>query len=138
MLNDADDFRVSPCSDLAINALRQIQSTGNQLPPPTFVAYAVLPKGLSGEWRYRINSVADETAGSVRVHGQQKGDEEVVGIPKGLERLSPDLAMSGGIHEEHAEKHDMSGNAASFGIENLNSGLVSDLRPLNVEEAARV
>jgi hypothetical protein len=138
MLDDTDDFRVSPRSDLAINALRQVQGTGNQLPPPTFIAYAVLPKGRSGEGRYRFNRVADETASSVCVHGQQKGDEEVVCIPKGLERLSPDLGMSGGVHEEHAEEHDISGNAARLSIENLNGGLGPDLRPLNIEEASHV
>jgi hypothetical protein len=48
-------------------------------------------------------------------------------VPEGLVRLPPDLMMSSGVHQKHAEEHDMASDAARLGVVNLNGSLRSDL-----------
>lgn len=43
--------------------------------------------------------------------------------------------MGGGIHEQHAQKHDMASHTAGLSVVNLDSRFGSDLGLLDVEEA---
>jgi hypothetical protein len=52
--------------------------------------------------------------------------------------LLANLMVRSGVHEKHAKEHDMACDASSFCVMNLDSGDLSDLRSLNVEEAAVV
>lgn len=36
------------------------------------------------------------------VEAEEEGDEEVVRVPEGFERLLSDFGVRGGVHEEHA------------------------------------
>jgi hypothetical protein len=39
----------------------------------------------------------------MRVHAEQKRDEQVMGVPKGLERLLSDPVMGRGVDQQHAK-----------------------------------
>jgi len=60
----------------------------------------------------------------------------MVRVPEGFERLLPNAMMGCRIHHQHAEKHYVSCDTTGLGVMNLNSGLRSDLRLLDVEKAA--
>lgn len=55
-----------------------------------------------------------------------------------FEGLLPDLGVRGRVHQEHAEKHDVAGDAAGLGVENLYGGFGAEEGALDVEEAVRV
>jgi hypothetical protein len=74
----------------------------------------------------------------VGVHAEQERDEEVVSVPKGLERLLSDPVVRSGVDQEHAEQHDVSSDTTSFGVVDLKRNLRTDLHALNVEEATVV
>jgi hypothetical protein len=138
MSDNLDNLGFPSAADLAVETIHEIQPTSDKLPSPPLVPDAVRPEVVSGEWRKRGNSVADEAAGGVRVHTKQEWDEEVMGVPESLKRLLSDPVVRSGVHEQHAEQHDVSGNAASFGVVNLESNLGTDLTLLYVEEAAKI
>ena len=58
-----------------------------------------------------------------------------MGVPKCLVRLLPYSGVSGGEHQEHAEEHDMSGNATGFCIVYLDGRHRSELFPFNIVKA---
>lgn len=68
------------------------------------------------------------------IHSKQKWDEQVVRIPESLVGLSPYTMMGGGVHQKHAQKHNVSSDAAGLGIMYLYRSLWSNLALLNVEE----
>jgi len=70
----------------------------------------------------------------VGVETQHEGDEEVVGIPEGLERLLADLGVGGGIHEEHAQEHDVAGDTAGVHVMDLYSERRAELGPFDIVE----
>ncbi len=72
------------------------------------------------------------------VEPEQERNEQMMGVPERLERLLANLMVRSGVHEKHAQEHDMARNASSFCVMNLESGDLSNLRSLNVEEAAVV
>lgn len=55
-------------------------------------------------------------------------------VPKGLEALLANLMMGRGIHQEHAEKHDMSRNSSGLRVVNLDSSHRPELVFFNVEK----
>lgn len=68
------------------------------------------------------------------VEAEEEGNEEVVDIPECLEGLLADFGVRGGIHQEHAKEHHVSGDATGFGIVNLDSCDGANLRLLDIEE----
>jgi len=135
--NHTHDVRLAPRPDLAIDTLEQIGSSGPQFPAPALVANAVRPEVLAGKGRDGGSDVADEAAGCVGVEGEEEGDEEMVCVPEGLERLLADVGVRGGVHEKHAEEHDVAGDAAGLGVVDLDGGFRADLGAFDVEEAGR-
>lgn len=69
------------------------------------------------------------------VQGEQEGNEEVVGVPESFVGLLLYSGMCGGIHQQHAQQHNMSSNTANLRVVNLYGSLRANLRSLNVEEA---
>jgi hypothetical protein len=74
----------------------------------------------------------------VRVHTEQERNEEVMGVPESLKGLLSDPVVCGGVHEQHAEQHDVAGDTASFRVMNLKGNLRTDLALLHVEKAEKV
>jgi len=68
------------------------------------------------------------------IHAQQEWDEKVVRVPKRLKRLLSYPVVSGRVHQEHAEKHDMSSNSARLRVMNLYRSFWADLGLFDVEE----
>ena len=119
MANNPNNLRLPPAPDLSVQPLSQIDATSPQLPSPTLVSDAVSPKLLSGKGRKRQLRVADETTGSMGIHGQQKRNKQMMRVPERLERLLSDLGVRRGVHQQHAQQHDMTGDAPNLRIVNL-------------------
>ncbi|KAB8446195.1 hypothetical protein FH972_025177 [Carpinus fangiana] len=134
----SDDFDnaggAAAAADFAVEAFAQVDCRADELPTPALVADAVVPEGAAGKRRVGLEGIADEAAGGVGVHGKQERNEEVMGVPKGLIGLLADLGVGGGEHEEHAEEHDMAGDAAGLGVVDLDCSFAADLVALDVEE----
>lgn len=138
MAHNSDDLRVSPRSDLSVQAFDEVKATSPELPTPTFVANAMSPEILCVKWREWLNGVANEASGCMGVESEHEWNEEMMSVPEGLKRLLTDLLVCGGVHEKHAKEHDMACDASSLCIVDLESGHLSNLRFLNVEEAVFV
>lgn len=132
------DMRRPPRADLPVQPLAQIQSGSHKLPAPALIPQTVIPEWVPGKGRVGHRRVADEAARGVRVHGEQERDEEVVGVPEGLEGLRADAVVRRRVHEQHADEHDVPGDATGLRIVDLDGGLGADLVFLDVEEAVVV
>jgi len=117
--NDARNLRPPSRAHLTVQTFDQVESTGEEFPPPTLVTQTVLPEVFTGKWRAGIGSVSDEASSRVCVEGEEERDKEVVSIPECLKGLLPDAEMSSRVYQEHAEKHYMAGNAARLGVMDL-------------------
>lgn len=69
------------------------------------------------------------------IHSQEEGDEQVVGIPERLERLLANSMMGSGVHQQHAEEHDVAGDTTGLSVVDLYGKDRSNLGSLNIEEA---
>jgi hypothetical protein len=138
MTNNLDNLGLAPAANLTVQTVGEVETTTYKLPSPALVTDAVRPEVLLVEGREGGGSVTDEAAGSVRVHAEQERDEEVVSVPKGLERLLAYPGMGSRVDQQHAEQHDMAGDTTSFGVVNLESDLRSYLDTFDVEEAVVV
>ncbi len=128
------DCGFPPCSYLPVYSLDEIKASGEQFPSPPFISDTVCPEIGSRERRIWCGGVSNEAVGGVGVHTQQERDEEMVSVPESLVGLLADLVMSSGVHQQHAEKHDVSCDATSLSVVNLNRRFRTKLSSLNVEE----
>lgn len=135
MLDDLDDLGFTPSSDLTIQSLEEIDTTSPELPAPALVANAVVPKVRSSKGRERIGGVTHEAARSMRVHSKHERNKQMMGIPEGFKGLLTDLGMCGGVHEQHAKKHDVTCDTTSLGVVDLDGSNRTNLTQLNIEEA---
>lgn len=126
------DPRLSPGPNFPVKSLDQVQATADQLPAPPIIPNAVSPPVGGIEGAIRVHRVADEATGSMCVHGEHKGNEEMVGVPEGFERLLSDAGVSGGVHQQHAEEHDVSSDTAGLGVVDIKCAKGADLRLFNV------
>jgi hypothetical protein len=133
--DDTGDLGLANGTDFTVETLAQVEGAGPKLPSPTEVTNAVLPVLVSGEGGEALGGVAHKASDRVGIEGQEEGDEEVVGVPKRLEGLLPDAVVRRGVHQEHAQKHDMAGDATGLSVVNLNSGDGANLRLFDVVEA---
>jgi hypothetical protein len=138
MTDDAGDIGLASGSDFTVQSLTQVQATGPELPSPTKITDAVGPVWVASERREAVRGVTHEAADSVRVQAEKERNEEVVGVPESLERLLPDAVMSRCVHQQHAEKHDVAGDATSLRVVNLHGRDRTNLGLLDVEEAVPV
>lgn len=68
------------------------------------------------------------------VHGEKERNEEMVRVPEGLKTLGADLGVRGRVHEQHAQDHDVPGDAAGLGVVDLDGGFGTDLTLLHIEK----
>lgn len=94
----------------------------------------MIPEHFPRERRVRRYCVPDKAPSRMRVHSQQERDEQVVRVPESLIALLPDLGMRCGIHEQHAEKHDVPSYTTGLRIVYFHRCLCSYLTPLHIEE----
>ena len=74
-----------------------------------------------------IDGVSDKTASSVSVESDHEEKCEVMSVPKCLEALTADLVVSGRIHYDHDEQHEVTSDAARLGVVNILCALLTDL-----------
>lgn len=137
MTNDSRDLGQALSPNLTVKTLCQVTSSSKQLPSPSLITDAVLPEEVSGKGRYGVDRVTNEAADSVGVKSEEEGDEEMVRVPEGLERLLADAVVRGGVHQQHAEEHDVASNTAGLGVVDLDGGDLSELGLLHVEETKK-
>jgi len=122
-------------SDLSVNSLAEVDDTGPNSEPPALIAQAMLGRvkwesiGIVGS-----RGVTDEATSSMGVKTDHEKEGKVVGIPKGFKALCANLVVGGSIHQNHDKKHEMTSDAASLGIMNVQSNFRPDLGSLDIEE----
>ena len=132
---DCKDLCLATRRDFPIDALKEVKATAPEFPTPTLIPETVAPERRAGKGRVRFNTIPDEATRGVGVQGEEKWDEEMVGVPESLIRLLADADVSRREHHKHAEEHDMSCYAAGFGVMDFHSRYRSYLVSLYVEEA---
>lgn len=63
----------------------------------------------------------------MRVKTDHEEECEVMGVPEGLEALVAYLMVSGGVHQEHDEEHEMTGDPTSLFVVNVQGRFFADL-----------
>lgn len=130
----ADDLRIPPCTNLAVDSLAEVEAAGPELPSPALVPDAVFPEQLTSKRRIRVRRISNETASRMGIQPEQERDEKVMRVPKRLITLLPNLMMRRRIHKEHTKQHNMSGYTPSLRIVDLHRADRSNLVSLHVEE----
>lgn len=130
------NFSFSCGTDLPIYPFEEIYATAKKLPSPAFVSNAVSPEIVTSKGRVRVGGVPHETPGGMGVKTKQERNEQVMRVPECLVRLLPDSVVGGSVHQQHAEKHDVSGDSTSLRVVDLDSGLRANLGLFNVEKTA--
>lgn len=102
MPDDTGDPGLAQGADLAVEPLQEVEATGPKLPSPAQVANAVRPEFVTSKGRVRLGRVTDEAADRVGVKTEEEGNEQVMGIPKSLERLLSDAVVGRRVHQQHA------------------------------------
>ena len=100
--NDLDNLGLAPATNLTVQTVHEVQAAAYKLPSPSLVTNAVGPEVVVIKGRKGLCSVTHEAAGCVCVHAEQERDEEVVRVPKRLERLLSDPVMGCGVDQKHA------------------------------------
>ena len=134
MADHTRDLGVLSRTNLTVQTLAQVKATGPQLPTPSLVTDAVLPEDVASQWREWPSCVTHETADCVGVESEHERDEQVVCVPKRLEGLLADAVVGRGIHQQHAEQHDVASDTSRLGVVNLDRSLGPDLGLLDVVE----
>jgi hypothetical protein len=98
----------------------------------------VIPVLLASKWREGIRSITNEAAGGVGVETQQERDEQMVRVPESLERLLSNAVVSGCVHQQHAEKHNVTSHTTSLSVVDLYGSVGSNLRLLDVEKTGEI
>lgn len=118
----------TPRTDLTPNPLPKVDNTRPDGEAPALVSQAVIG-GVEGEdcsigWDC---GVTDEASSGVAVEADHEEEGKVVGVPEGLEALVADLVVRRGIHEDHDEKHEVTGDASRLRIVDLQGDVGSNL-----------
>lgn len=71
----------------------------------------------------------------MRVQTEEEGDEQVMGVPEGLEALLSDAVVRGCVHEHHAQQHNVARNTARLLVVDVQGKSGTKLGPLDVVEA---
>ena len=64
----------------------------------------MVPERLSGEGRVGLSSVSHETSSGMGVERQHEDDEQMMGVPEGLEGLLADLGVCPAVLSEEVPR----------------------------------
>jgi len=95
MLNRLDQSRLLSTSVGTDPAFQNIEHITDQQEPITPVSTAM------------SQLVLDNATDTMKHQGSQEHKGQMMGVPKGLERLVPLGLFSGRVHQDHAQQHDM-------------------------------
>ena len=128
MDKDLGQAGCTPRTNLTPNPLSKVDNAGPDGETPALVAETV---GRAVE-RERgdvlgVGRVTDEASGGMGVETDHEEERKVVRVPESLEALVADLVVRSGVHEEHDEKHEMTGDTARLGVVNGERNLGADL-----------
>lgn len=116
-----------PCPDLAPNTLAEVGDTDPDEKPPAFVSKTMLG-GVEREGLdvVRIGRVTNEAARRMRVESNHEEECEVMSVPECLKALVANFPVRRGVHQHDDEKHEMTSDASSLRIVDLQSDFLSD------------
>lgn len=127
--------RRATCTVLAEDTLSEVDDTGPDDEAPRLVSEAVLGRVVrEAASVVRVDRVANEAAGSVRVKSDEEEERKVMCVPEGLEALVADLAVRRRVHEEHDEEHEVAGDTTWLRVVDVECSLLTDLSTLDVDE----
>lgn len=117
-----------PCPNFPPYSLAEVKDSGPDDKPPAEVSKAMLSR-VEGESRdiIWVDGVSDKTASSMRVKRNHEEKCEVVGVPKCLEALAADLVVSGRVHYEHDEQHEVTSYTTRLRVVNVLCAFLTDL-----------
>jgi len=133
--DDTGDLGLAASTNLAVKPLNEVETTSPEFPSPAEITNAVLPILISGEWRNGISCVADKAADGVGVQAEEERDKQVMSVPEGFEALLSNLNVGSGVHEKHAEEHDVASNTTGLLVVDIKCETWTKLGSLDVEEA---
>lgn len=102
MTDHLGDLSCASGTNLAVEPFKEIKTTTNKLPSPTFITQTMIPEFLSCKWRNRVCGIPHETTGGMSVECEHERHEQMMRIPKRFEGLLPDAMVGGCIHQHHA------------------------------------
>lgn len=118
----------APRTNLTVDTLSEVDDSRPDGEPPALITKAVLG-AVEGEARDVVGvcRIAHETSSSMGIEADHEEECEVVGVPKGLKALVPDLVVGGRVHEDHDEEHEMASDAARLGVMDVQRPLRTNL-----------
>ena len=73
--HNTSNLGLAESTDLTVQALEKVETSGEQLPSPTEIADAVRPVVVTGERGESVGRVSDEASDGVSVEAEEEGDE---------------------------------------------------------------
>src|SRR5437660_1697174 len=121
MPDDPGDGGVTSGADDSPGPLHKVEDPGGQGEPPALVADTMGPEIITGEGGEGLWRISHEAAGGMSVEGEEEDESQVVGVPESLEALVANLVVRGGVHQQHAEEHDVASDTTGFGVMDVES-----------------
>lgn len=136
MSDNLGDLGLPTSSDHAIDTFDEVDDTRSQGESPRLITDAVVPEGLASEWRNWLFGVgiSHETPSRVSVQSKEEDEGQMMSVPEDFERLVTDFVVGGGVHQEHAQQHNMTSDTTGVRVVNLQSGERPGLKFLDIEE----
>ena len=104
-------------ADLPPDTLEEVDDTRPDDVAPRKIANADIRvvewEGGGERWQ---SGTADEASSGVRVDADHKEERQVVSVPERLETLLANFCVSGTVHEDHDEQHDMASDTARLAV----------------------
>ena len=128
MNQDLGEFRCATTTDLTVYTFTEVENTRPDNEPPGLITETVLSR-VEGEGKsvVGIHGVTYETTSCMSVESDHEEECQVMGVPESLEALVTDLVVGSGVHQEHDQEHEMTGDTASLGVVNIKSPLGTNL-----------
>lgn len=127
MNQDLRELRRAATTDLTVDTLAEVKDTGPDDEPPGLITKTVF-SGVEGEGEgvIGVHGVTHETTGCVGVQGNHEEKCQVMGVPESLEALLANLLMCGSVHQEHDQKHEMTGDTTGLPVVDVLGANLSD------------
>lgn len=125
------DLRETGCAsgtNLTPDTFSEVDDSRPDGEPPALVAKTMLG-AVEGEGSdvVGIGRVTDEATSGMGVEADHEEEREMVSVPEGLEALVSDFVVSGRVHEDHDEEHEVACDTASLSVVNIQRPLRTNL-----------
>ena len=128
MNQDLGELGRASATNFTVNTFSKVENTRPNDKPPALITETVLRR-VEGEGCdvVRVNTVTDEATSSMTVKSNHEKECRVMGVPESLEALIANLPMRGSVHQEHDQEHEVTSDASSLCVVDVQRGLLSYL-----------